>query len=114
MITLFIALWMLWAPLNGEEPSAPLPPRHLRGKTLKTEFLTQIEYAHKITWNPSDDPTVVGYKLRRNGLLIATLLATDPAEYIDHQRPKKGVDVYALTAVNIEGVESEPVIRKVK
>lgn len=83
------------------------PPRHLRGKVVKNEFLTQTEYAHVITWRASSDPDVIGYQLSRNGIVIATVDATGPFRVVDHNRPKNQRDVYTLFGFDANGFRTE-------
>lgn len=97
----------------GFSPS-PLPPSHFKAKSIKNEFLTQTTYTHFLKWKPSSDITVVGYKLFRNGKLIATVGATGPFKYIDPHRPKKRGDIYTLVSFNAAGIESQPIRIKLK
>jgi hypothetical protein len=95
-------------PLN-QPPSIPLPPTAFAGEVVKNKFATQTDRIHSLTWNASQDPTVVAYKLYRNSVLIAAINATGPSfSYEDHNRHKKVADTYALTSVNSDGIESDP------
>lgn len=89
-------------------PSTPLPPSDFRGKTVKNKFATQIEYIHHLKWVPSPDPTVVGYKLFRNGHLIAVIPAEGPFKFHDHNRKKRKRDLYVLQSFNANGLLSIP------
>lgn len=89
-------------------PSAPLPPSHFRGRVVENKFATQIEYVHRLKWVPSPDPTVVGYKLFRNGRLISSISAQGPFKFHDHNRRKHKRDTYVLQAFNANGLLSIP------
>lgn len=86
----------------------PAQPRHFKGKLIENEFATQTEYVHRLTWTPSSDPNVVGYKLFRNGKFIARIPARGPFKYDDHNRSKHEKDVYTLIAFDNNGLESNP------
>lgn len=63
---------------------------------------------HQLTWTPTRDSTVVGYFLYRNGSLLATVSASGPHFYEDHQRSASQVDVYSLYSYNKTGAMSAP------
>lgn len=84
----------------------PTPPSGLVGVRIENEFLTQIDYVSHLTWQPSSDPSVVKYYVFRNGTLIATIPASGPFVYNDHNRRKNKADVYSVVAVNGSGVQS--------
>lgn len=84
----------------------PSPPKNLKGEVIKNEFLTQTEFAYKLTWESSDDLCVIQYFVRRNGKLIGIVPKKDPLQFIDHQRNKKIKDIYSVTAVKSDGTES--------
>jgi hypothetical protein len=75
----------------------------LKGSVCKNKFATQAELVKTIKWSPSQNPTVVGYTLTRNGTLIATIPSSGPFTYRDHRRCKRGTDTYTLTAINAAG-----------
>lgn len=85
----------------------PLPPSNFHGRVIKNEFSTQTDYIHQLTWQPSPDPTIIGYLIRRNGILIAETCALGPFVFNDHNRKKREIDVYTLTAFSAGG-ESLP------
>ena len=104
--------------LNNGGPSAvithnvtidPSPATGFVGTRCKNKFLAQTEYVNILTWNPSSDPAVVKYLLFRNGTLIATVPASGPLKFIDHDRPKNQVDTYTLIAVDAFGIQSQPI-----
>lgn len=87
-------------------PPPPTPPSNLGGQVLKNRFATQTDRVHRLTWQPSQDPSVIGYHVYRNGQLIATIPASGPFIYDDHNRRKRVADVYVVTAFNAAGMES--------
>lgn len=87
---------------------APEAPVSIQGKTRTNESAVQIDRLHIITFTPSKDVTVTFYRLRRNGVIIAEIPGIGPYKYIDHHRRKGKSDVYTLTSVNAEGLESAP------
>jgi hypothetical protein len=86
----------------------PGPPASIKGKTRNNSSAIQIDRLHIITFTPSTDSSVVFYRLRRNGNIMAEISGKGPFEYIDHHRCKNKNDVYTLTSVNAGGVESTP------
>ncbi|PJD97939.1 MAG: hypothetical protein CK425_02085 [Parachlamydia sp.] len=94
---------------NKDVPLAPLPPTNFKGKQVKIEFLLQYDLVNILKWSASPDPHVVCYHLFRNDTKIATISASSPLTYEDHKRVIKKKDVYKLTAVNGEGIESTPI-----
>lgn len=89
---------------------APIAPSNFAVKLLKNIFLTQIDYIHRLTWTPSSDSSVVSYLIFRNGELIATVPASGPYVYFDHNRHKHEEDTYVLVAVNEQGTQSSVLI----
>lgn len=83
----------------------PLPPSSFSGQPIKVKFLAVTEYVNKLTWGASQDPTVVGYRIYRNGVLINTV-SVNQLSYEDHNRPKHGSDAYFITSFNVSGIES--------
>lgn len=90
--------------------STPTPPENFVGRVKKNEFATQTEYVHQLKWIPSTDPSVVGYLIRRNGILIAEINASGPFVFNDHNRKKREVDVYTIVSFNAAGMESSPLV----
>jgi hypothetical protein len=81
-------------------PEAPLV---FSGKVVKNKFLNATELTNVLEWSRSLDPSVVGYRLYQNGVLI---LETADLSAILHERVKGKVYTYALASVNSAGVES--------
>ena len=92
----------------------PLPPQSFSGTQVKNKFLSQTEYTNILTWTASPSQNVVSYLLYRNGIKIATIAATDPLTYRDHNRNPKQIYTYELNAVNADGLASDPVTTMVK
>jgi hypothetical protein len=63
---------------------------------------------NRLTWPPSLDPTVQGYHLYRDGVLIATIPSGyGPFSYDDPVNYKERAPItYTLTAFNKNGEES--------
>lgn len=86
----------------------PAPPASIVGSFCKNKFGMQTDCVHIISWTPSPTPTVVAYEIRRNGVLIAVVPASELL-YLDHDRCRQ-TDVYTVTAVDITGLVSTPVV----
>jgi hypothetical protein len=85
---------------------APTPPVSIDGRVCKNKFASQTDRIHIFAWEPSIDPLVVSYNIRRNGILIANIPAAGPFIYYDHNRCNKNTDTYAVSAVSSLGIES--------
>lgn len=85
----------------------PLPPSDFIGRQTKNIFATQTELINQLTWQPSPDLTIIGYFIRRNGVIIANIPAQGPFFFLDHNRRKHEIYVYTLTAFSATG-ESTP------
>lgn len=83
-------------------------PGSIRGKKLLNQFPFQNEYFNHLVWTPSTTTDLIGYRVYRNGELIASLPANQNS-YEDHLRLKNGVDTYGVTAVDTNDDESDPV-----
>lgn len=84
----------------------PSGPARFSGKTVINYFLNRMDRIHILKWTPSTDLSVVSYSLYRNGKKIATIPASGPYKYEDHNSGKH--DVYILVSVNGDGSESNP------
>lgn len=85
-------------------------PLNFQGTVRKNKFLPEVEYIHVLTWNPSPNPSVIGYYLYRNDKFLAFIPATGPFIYEDQKRHKKKKDKYTLYAVIGTGQVSPPII----
>lgn len=85
----------------------PLPPSNFQGTVVKNVFATQTDIINHLSWDPSPDPAIISYLIRRNGVLIARICAQGPFIFNDHNRHKNEIDTYTLTAFSAGG-ESTP------
>jgi len=88
--------------------SIPFSPQNLTGKQVKNHFLTQTDISNVLKWTERATSSVVSYTITRNGKQIAVVPANGPLVYIDHNRRKGKVYIYEVTAVNSNGVLSDP------
>ena len=72
---------------------------------IKTEFLTQTEYANRVQWSASTSPSVVAYNIYRDGIFLAEV-PSNVFSYEDHNVTKHSRYQYQVTAVNSLGLES--------
>lgn len=86
---------------------------NLTGKVIRNKFLTQIDYIHELKWDPSPSPPVIGYRIFRNGQLIATVGTRGPLVYLDYNRKKNVADIYQIVAFTALGIESTSLFVKV-
>lgn len=76
------------------------------GFITENKFINGKEWVSQLFWTPSPDPTVIGYNLYRNGILIFKSSASGPFSYNDFGRSYVVPDVYVLKSFNSFGVES--------
>ena len=86
----------------GQFPSEPSGAKQC---PLKTEFLTQTEYANRVQWTASTAPSVVAYNIYRNGVFLAQV-PSSVLFYEDHNVPKNNTYRYQVAAENAIGLES--------
>lgn len=86
----------------------PLPPTNFSGAVVINEFLTQLDRIHKLFWTASPDPTVIGYKIYRGTVQIATVPASGPFVYLDHNQTNKYAVIYTIRSFNASGAVSAP------
>ncbi|MCB1110291.1 MAG: hypothetical protein KDK64_04865 [Chlamydiia bacterium] len=86
-----------------------LPPAGASGKRIKNRFPFQKEYFNELSWTPSTSSIAAGYQIFRNGTLIANLSGGQHRGYRDHNRPKKGTDVYTVFTLDVAGGKSSPI-----
>lgn len=79
-------------------------PAHLVGTGCCVHFTTQKAWVNHLTWSAS--PGVIAYNIYRNEVFIAQV-SGDTLEYND-VGSRVGIDVYLVTAVFANGVESLP------
>lgn len=82
------------------------PPTNLLGLRCCQRFVSQTCCINSLEWTPS--PSCISfYRIYRNGVLIATIPATE-SEFQDPICRRNGAVTYTLTAVNVFGLESLP------
>ncbi len=87
----------------------PLPPEAIGGEIIRNKFLLQTDRIHRVVWFPSPSGCLVEYRVFRNGVLVQTIPASGPFEYIEHNRKRGKTDVYTVVVVNSFNQTSEPV-----
>jgi hypothetical protein len=106
-----------WGGLNGLPyyaiygPSVPsvLAPAALTVKAnISNEFGVVKEYYNLLKWTPSPSQGVIGYRIFRNDVLIATVGADD-FSYKDHNRKKHKFIIYAVASIDANGNQSSPI-----
>jgi len=88
--------------------SSSSPPASASGKKIKNRFLTQTELVNHLEWSQPASSNVAGYKIYRNGALIATV-SFSTFSYNDHRGTNKSPAVYGITTVDSNGEESSPI-----
>ena len=86
-----------------------LPPTGLSGRRVKNRFPFQKEYFNELSWTPSTSSIAHGYQIFRNGQFIINLNGKGQNKYRDHNRPKKGTDVYTISTIDVAGGKSSSV-----
>ncbi|QLH34694.1 MAG: hypothetical protein HWD61_04125 [Parachlamydiaceae bacterium] len=61
---------------------------NFNGLVIKNRFATQTDIINHLTWSPSTNPSVAGYRILRNGEAIATIPQNGPFVFNDHNRRK--------------------------
>lgn len=92
----------------------PLPPRHLRGKQIKNQFLIQTDLVNVLKWDSSiaAGSKIVAYQIYRNDLshLIGIVRANKQLVFEDHHIKKNIVYTYYIVAVDAERNSAVPAI----
>lgn len=88
----------------------PLPPTNVQAATCRTRTIIGDRFVTAITFDPSTSPSVVGYEIRRNGVLIAFIPATGPFVFFDLNRCGNDPAVYSIISLDANETESIPVI----
>lgn len=83
------------------------PPATASGRRTMNQFLTQTEVVNQLFWSSSPSSDIAGYKIYRDGALIATV-SSNARSYNDPRGSNKARTVYQITAVNSAGEESDP------
>ncbi len=90
---------------------SPAVPSNFQGKKIENRFFTQTDYINQLSWIAPvslGGIPVEGYKLFRNGTLIAQIPASGPLIYNDHNRTQNQKYLYTLVSFNGSAV-SNPV-----
>lgn len=83
------------------------PPGSISGTSCTKKLATGDERINIVTWTASPNSTVVSYNIRRNGVRIANVPASNPLVFFD-PRCNNLPTTYSVTAVDENGFESEP------
>ena len=83
------------------------PPTNLSGIQQKNNFGSVYELVNSISWSASSS-SVSGYRVYRNGVLIATLNSSTYG-YDDHNIQKGVATLYSVRAYNSLGNQSSAV-----
>ena len=86
------------------------PPSHFRSKIIKRRSCHCCEYLIELKWKPSPGPAVFGYRLYRDGELIAVIPACGPHHYDDTCVKEHVHYTYKLVAFTETNRESKPLI----
>ena len=87
----------------------PLGNLEVSGDCCKSNFLTQTELFVAITWSSfiNGDVVILQYSIFRDGELIATIPATDPRQFTDHNRKRNSAYTYTVVAEDLDGAIAE-------
>jgi len=91
-----------------------LPTFQITGQGCKRQnvFLTQTDIINKLTWSATGSSLPVSYSIYRDaGLteLVATVPATEPLQFSDHNRAPNTTYTYYLVGTNAAGTTSLPI-----
>lgn len=84
------------------------PPASVSGQRIANRFLTQTNLVNQLRWGPSPSADIAGYRIYRNGVLIASVSWTTFL-YNDSRGNNRDPAFYQITAVNSSGDESAPI-----
>lgn len=85
----------------------PTPPKKIIVAASYKRFSHKVNRIHTIKWSASSDPTVVAYRIYRDGKMIAEVSADESRVFKDNWRSGKEKK-YEVTSVNHFGQESVP------
>lgn len=83
------------------------PPNALSGTQKRDQFFTETEYFNELNFWLIDPGLATGFRIYREGKLIAELPST-ATRYIDHNQRKKKAVEYSVVAVFTDGTTSQP------
>lgn len=84
-----------------------------QGQALQNIFLTQKELVNQLTWSASGPSLPISYSIYHDAALtnlIATIPATTPLIYLDHDRQPNTTYTYYIVGTNAAGTTSIPVV----
>jgi hypothetical protein len=84
--------------------SLPVPPTGLAVMQSSTNFGVFTEFFNTVSWTASVDPTVEGYLIYRDGILIGQVDAAT-VSFVDHNRVQSGPLTYGVASINNEPVQ---------
>ncbi|HEX2977611.1 MAG TPA: PKD domain-containing protein [Candidatus Babeliales bacterium] len=91
----------------------PAPPSSAKGSQICCRYPTQTDIINLITWNlPLVGTAPLEYQIYRDALLtdlIATIPASSPLQFSDHNRLPKTTYTYYLVSVSSDGLLSSPI-----
>lgn len=83
------------------------PHSNIIGEVLVNQFALQSDRIHRLSWDPSRSPKVVKYKIYRNGKSIGSVKANSRLlKFDDHNRNASVTDIYLVTGINTDGIET--------
>ncbi|MGB8468297.1 MAG: hypothetical protein WCE21_04790 [Candidatus Babeliales bacterium] len=94
--------------------SGPQAPSSFTGTITKNEFLNKTECVLQATWTPSVNGATTQYIIAQNGVILATIPATQPLQFVYCGSCKgnafNGITVSAATASGIVGAPQPLVV----
>jgi YVTN family beta-propeller protein len=88
-------------------------PLNFSACKTRNQFLTQIDFINQLTWSaPVIGNPPAAYQIYRDAtlqMLVATVSATGPLRYNDHNRPPASNDTYYIVSVDAAGNRSSAV-----
>ncbi len=82
-------------------------PSHFTGKVTKQKHGTKTTYSHVLTWNPSPDHSVAGYRIVVGNKVAANIPAKGPYKVTFTNRNPKLHYTYNLVAFSADGSQSK-------
>lgn len=78
-------------------------PQDLEGRVIVNQFLLRADRVHVLSWNAPLSSAIQGYRIYRNGSLVATIPWYQSLVFEDHNRSCQETDLYQVNAVNSDG-----------
>ncbi|MCH9811246.1 carboxypeptidase regulatory-like domain-containing protein [bacterium] len=82
------------------------PTNNLQGFAYSNRSLLAEDRIHKLTWSATTSPEVTGYRVYKNGELVASVGLNDTLEYESHNNPVDEASIYTVVSVNSDGSQS--------